>query len=142
MLKKLGKRGSKPTRSHLIPASEFKDNFKRLSRDRFDKDPEVLKVAVGVSPELRNMGKAREASEMMTETPEREEIEEALKKMRESTPGADGQRVAFLREATEEAREIFVELVRFMFEKRAHMWKEKLKIEIMVPLFKKGYRAN
>ena len=100
-----------------------------MSRDRFDEDPEVL---VGAVPEMRD------ANEVMNETLEREEIEA----MRESAPRADGVRISFIREATEEIKEIFVELVKFMFKEEAEKWRESLQMGIMMPLFKKGDKAN
>ena len=68
----------------------------------------------------------------------REEIEEAMKEMRESAPGEDGIRMCYLKEACEEVKDALIGMVQFMFEERVHKWDEWLKGGVMCPLFKKG----
>ena len=85
-----------------------------MSRDKFEEDQEV---AVEEVPDGRNTEKAREGNDMMS--PEREEIEEAMREMKESAPGEGGVQISLIQEPTEEIKERFVELVRFMFEEGA-----------------------
>ena len=82
---KLRKRETKVPMSNQISAAEFKEHFGRVSRDRFEEDPEVLEAVVGVVSEGRNAEKVREANEI----PEREEIE-AMRDTRVSPRGGRG----------------------------------------------------
>ena len=72
----------------------------------------------------------------------REEIEEAVKEMRESAPVENGIRMCYLNEACEEVKDAVIGMVQFMFEERAHKWDEWLKGGVMCPLFKKGDRRE
>ena len=74
--------------------------------------------------------------------PEREEIERAMKEMKDSSPGEDGVRLRYIVEACEEVRMRVIAIVRMMFEKRANEWDESAKSGIIVPLFKKGDRKD
>ena len=89
---------------------------------------------------MRGCEKAREANERINGELGREEIKEAMKKMKESAPGEDGIRMCHLKEACEEVKDALIGMVQFMFEERAHKWDEWLKCEVMCPLFKKGDR--
>ena len=91
---------------------------------------------------MRGCEKAREANECMNGVLGREEIEEAMKEMKESVPGEDGIRMCYLKEAFEEVKDALIEMVQFMFEGRAHKWDEWLKGGVMCPLFKKGDRRE
>ena len=74
--------------------------------------------------------------------PERDEIERAMKEMKDSSPGEDGVRLRYICDACEEVRMKVIEIVRMMFEKRANEWDECVKSGIIVPIFKKGDRRE
>lgn len=142
-LRKIGTKGMKGGVSGaMITVSEFREHFMRVSRDRYEEPPSVIEAAIREVNDLRMDEKAMEANEMMNETPAREEIEEAMKEMRESAPGEDGIRIGFVREACEEVREAVCSMVQRMFEVRADGWDWLLKVGLMVPLFKKGDRND
>ena len=50
----------------------------------------------------------------------REEIEAAMKKMKESAPGENGVRRGYIRSAHEEVKRRVIEMVQNMFESRAN----------------------
>ena len=103
---------------------------------------------IGEVRDLRGCEKAREANECMNGEFVREEIEEAMKEMRESAPGEDGIRMCYLKEACEEVKDALMvqfmiyRIVQFMFDERAHKWDEWLKGGVLCPLFKKGDRRE
>ena len=80
--------------------------------------------------------KAREDNECMISELGREEIEKAMKEMKESAPGEDGIRMCYLKEVWEDVIDALIGMVQFMFEERAHKWDEWLKGGVMCPLFK------
>ena len=92
--------------------------------------------------DMRGNERARCANERLNEMPERDEIERAMKEMRESSPGEDGVRLMYISKACEEVRVRVIEIVRMMFARRANEWDECAKSGIIVPLFKKGDRKD
>ena len=78
----------------------------------------------------------------MNEVSERNEIMNAMKKMREFAPGEDGVIKGYIRNECEEVKSGVVEMVQRMFECRADRWEESVKVGIMVQLFKKGDRND
>ena len=65
-----------------------------------------------------------------------------MKKMRDSSPGEDGTRLIYLLEAGPEVINMVVEMVQFMFLNGAEKWEDSLKLELMIPLHKKGNINN
>jgi len=102
----------------------------------------VMEEVIEGVQDLREDERAKEANEWMNETPEREEIETAMKEMKESAPGEDGVRIGYIRYACEEMKERVIRMVQMMFETRADRWEESVKVGIMVPLYKKGDRND
>lgn len=141
-LRKLGTRNRPAARSTTVTVSEFKEHFERVSKDRYEEEPRVIEEAVRGAVDLRNDRRAREANELLNEVPEREEIMDAMKEMRESAPGKDGVRIGYIRNACEEVKGKVIEIVRKMFECRADKWEESAKVGLMVPLHKKGDRND
>ena len=141
-LKCLGDRNKKAAEGHNITTADFKEHFQQVSQDRYERGAEEIEEAVRGVKDLRRTGEAREAEALLNETPQEEEIERALKKMKESAPGKDGVRVCYLKEAPPAVKAELVRTVKFMFENRAHKWESELKIGQMVPLFKKGDRND
>ena len=74
--------------------------------------------------------------------PESEEIERAIKEMKDSAPGEDAVRMRYIWEACMEVKDKVVNIVNMMFEKRANEWEACMRTGIMIPLFKKGSRMD
>ena len=109
ILNELGMRGKKRAgRGGLLKANDFKEQFERVSSERYEERPEVLEAAVRNARDLRGDRTAREANEEMNEVPSRIEIESVMKEMKESAPGEDGVRISYIRYACEEMKaEVF-----------------------------------
>ena len=143
ILRELGMRGKQRAgRGGLLKANDFKEQFERVSHERYEERPEVIEEAVGNARDLRNDRVAIEANVGMNEIPTRGDIVEVMKEMKESAPGEDGVRISFIRYACEEMKEEVIEMVRKMFVSRAHEWSDLLKGGVIVPLFKKGDRED
>ena len=141
-LRKIGTKGRKAPESNRITVGEFKVHFEKVSRDRYEEEPSVIARAIARVEDLRGDGKAKMANEKLNAVPERVEIEMAMKEMKDSSPGEDGVRLRYIGDACEEVRMRVIAIVRMMFEKRANEWDECAKSGIIVPLFKKGDRAD
>ena len=87
-----------------------------MSEKRYEVDPAVIEIAT--------FERMREANESMNSELGREEIEEAMKEMKESAPGEDGIRMCYLKESFKEVKDALIGMVQFMFEERAHKWDE------------------
>ena len=94
ILKEIGRKEWKAPPSVGITVEEFKEHFEKVSEMRYEVDPAVI----GEVRDLRGCEKAREANECMNGELVREEIEEAMKEMRDSAPGEDGIRMCYLKE--------------------------------------------
>ena len=119
---------------------EFREHFEKVSEQRYEVDPAVIGGVIEKVRDLRGCEKAREANECMNGELGREEIEEAMKEMKESAPGEDGTRMCYLKDACKEVKDALIGMVQFMFEERAHKWDEWLEGEVMYHLLKKGDR--
>ena len=142
ILKEIGRKEWKMPPSVGIKVEEFREHFEKVSEKGYEVDPAVIRGVIEKVRDLRGCEKVREANECMNGELGREEIEEAMKEMRESAPGEDGIRMCYLKEACEEVKDALIGLVQFMFEGRAHKWDEWLKGGVMCPLFKKGDRRE
>ena len=142
-LKKLGTRGFKTApETTTITKEEFKDHFQRISKDRFENDPEIIFEAVDKMEDLRDNEEARRWAIQLDETPSREEILTQMKKMKNSAPGKDGVRLIYILQGGPIILEKIVDLIQFMFENDAIEWEVELKEGQVIPLFKKGDRNN
>ena len=81
-----------------ITVEDFREHFEKVSQKRYEVDPAVIGGVIEKVQDLRGCEKAREANECMNGEHGREEIEEAMKEMRESAPGEDGLRMCYLKE--------------------------------------------
>ena len=78
-----------------------------------------------VIEKVEDMGgnqRARYANERLNVVPERDEIERAIKNMRESSLGEDRVRLMYISKACEDVRMRVIEIVRMMFARRANKW--------------------
>jgi len=141
LLKEIGRKGWKAPASSRITVEQFREQFEKVSVNRYEVEPNVIRRAIEGAKDLRHSEKAREANERMNEDVSREEVIAAMKEMKDSAPGEDEVRLIFIREACEEVKEAVIEMVQCMFEKRADQWNESLKVGLIAPLFKKGDRS-
>ena len=139
-LKKIGTRGKREYGGTTITTNEFKKQFERVSKDRYEVNPSTQDEVLQEVKDLRNDAKAIEANDRLNETPNREEILKAIEEIKESAPGEDEVRIGYIKMACNEVREKIIELVQKMFTVRADKWDDLLKIGLIVPLFKKGDR--
>ena len=141
ILKEIGRKEWKVLPSVGITVEEFREHFEKMSEKRYEVDPAVIGGVIEKMCDLRGYEKAREVNECMNDELGREEIEEAMKEMKESAPGEDGIRMCYLTEACDEVKDALTGMVQFMFEERAHKWDEWLKGRVMCPLFKKRVKG-
>ena len=143
-LKKLECRGYKkaPTTTD-ITKEEFKVHFQKVSKDRFESDPQFLEEVVDMAEDLRGTAKAVEWEEKLNAVPEFEEMVEEMKLMRESAPGEDGVRLSFLLKGGRATLDRVLKVVQFMFVNGADKWEDTLKTGVVIPLYKqKGSRND
>ena len=69
-----------------ITVEEFREHFEKVSEKRYEMDPAVGGGVIEKVRDLRRCKKAREANECTNGELGREEIEEAMKEMKESVP--------------------------------------------------------
>ena len=141
-LEELGRRGMKAREGTNVTVSEFKEHFQRVSCERYEVDPVVIEGVLAGTRDLRGSAEAVLGNEGMNARIEREEIECAIKEIRESAPGKDGVRIGYIRYASEEVKVRVISLVQRMFEEGPGGWEESLRKGVMVPLFKKGDRND
>ena len=91
---------------------------------------------------MRNDERIREAGEELEQNLEREEIEEAIREIKDGTPGIDGVSIKMIKFADEMCKERIIQLIKDMFESPPTDWEDCIKVGLVVPLFKKGERNN
>ena len=90
ILKEIGRKEWKAPPSVGITVEEFREHFEKVSEKRYEVDPAVIAGVTEEVRDLRGCKKARDANDCKNGELGREEIEEAMKEMRESAPGEDG----------------------------------------------------
>ena len=93
---------------------EFREHFEKVSEQRYEVDPAVIREVIERVQDMSGCEKARKVNEWMNGMLGREEIEEATKEMKESAPGEDDIRICYLREACKEVKEALIGLVQFV----------------------------
>ena len=78
-LRKIGARGKPAAKSMKITVNEFKNQFERVSHERYEEEHGVIETAVGRAKDLREWRRVIETNELMNEAPEREDIMKAMK---------------------------------------------------------------
>ena len=141
-LRKIGQKENKTTGSANIAEEKFGRHFSAITEERYEREPAIIEGAVNRVEDLRNTRKASEANEMLNETPEEEEIEAAMKEIKDSAPGKDQVRMRYIRGACQDVKERVVKMIKFMFDNRANTWEESLKIGQVIPIFKKKENRN
>ena len=74
-------------------------------------EPRVIVAAVKGASDLRMDANAREANELINETPELEKIEKAMNEVNESAPRADGVRIGYVWMTCEEVKRRVIVMV-------------------------------
>ena len=70
-----------------LTTTDFKKHFEDLSAQRYEREPHEIEAAMMEMKDLRMEESAREANIMVNEMPEEEEIEDALKEVKDNTTG-------------------------------------------------------
>ena len=142
ILYKLGTRGQKATGEHTLTTEDFKKQFEKVSKDRYEEPPWETGAAVDRARDFRGDRRAIEEEERLNRLISEAEVRKAIKEIRESSPGEEGVRIGYIRHACEEMQGLIIELVQLMFDERADKWSDALKTGVIVPLFKKGNRND
>ena len=121
-----------------ITTGQFKKHFEKLSSQRFERRPQEIERAAARAEDKRRDPEAIEANQLLNETPQEEEIIEAIKYMKDGAPGEDNLRISYIREAHSSVKLEVVKAVQVMFEYPAEEWDTCLKTGMMCPIFKKG----
>ena len=138
VLEDLGRRGMKAQEGTNVTVSEFKEHFQKVSCERYEVDPGVIERVVAGARDLRGTAEAVLGNDSMNARIEDEEVECAIKEIRDSAPGKDGVRIGYIRYASEDVKSRVIGMVQRMFEEGPGSWEESLRKGVMVPLFKKG----
>ena len=142
-LRRIGMKEVKKGREETnISTAGFKVHFSKVSKDRFENDPQFIEEVVSETQDLRGTELAAEWSARLNRPPEREEILGQMGKMKDGAPGEDGVRLSYLLKGGVKVHDKIVEVVRFMFCEDADRWDDALKSGVVVPLFKKGDRDD
>ena len=73
-----------------LTTADFKKHFEDLSAQRHEREPHEIEAAMLEMKDLRMEESSREANIMVNEMPEEEEIEDAIKEVKDSSPGGGG----------------------------------------------------
>ena len=139
LLKQLGQRGkTKAPNTTTLTKEDFKNQFQQVSQNRFENDPEDIEEVLRQVEDISETEKAREWRNFLDEIPEKREILDQMRMMKDSAPGKDGVRLIYIEEAGEEIINLTVKLVQDMYRYSADRWENSLKVGQMVALHKKG----
>ena len=126
-LNDLGMRGVKAREGINVSVTDFKEHFQRVSCERYEVDPGVIEGVVAGTRDLRGSADAVLGNESMNARIERDEIELAIREIRESAPGMDGVRIGYIRYASGKVKDRVIGLVQRMFEGGQGGWEESLR---------------
>jgi len=82
-LKRIGTRGKKEGKGTTITVNEFREHFEKVSKDRYEVSPNIINEVIQEIPDAGHTEKARQANGIMNETPSKEEIEKAMREIKE-----------------------------------------------------------
>jgi hypothetical protein len=131
-----------PPSSTTLTTENFKEQFSKISNERYELSINEIDTAVGETEDRRNMEGTKEMGDFMNETPTKEEIIREMKNVKDSSPGQDGVRITYILNACQEILDEIIKMVQYMFTHRANSWEESLKQGSVIPLFKKGDRND
>ena len=122
LLHQLGTQSSKPTEATTLTGEQFKAHFfenGKISSKRYESNPMDLHRSVEDTPD-RKGHRFKSAAEKLNEAPSFAEIEEAIREVKDSAPGADNARIRYTWNATPELKVNVIHLVQEMFATRAN----------------------
>ena len=114
LLRQLGGRDSKP--NSTITTDEFKTHFQQVSSERYENMPEELMTWVRKMGDWRNDPRHVKANKKLNETPSPHEIEECIKDLKDSAPGADNVRIKYIKLSSQSTKNNVVRIFTEMFE--------------------------
>ena len=143
LLRKLGMRDGKITRpGEYFSVEEYKSHFEKVSQERQEVTNQVMSWVFDRVEDMSSDDSIREAGEELEKTLEREEIEKAIREIKDGAPGIDGVSIKMIKFSDGTCKERIVQLIKDMYERPATEWEDCIKVGLVVPLFKKGERNN
>jgi len=143
LLRELGLRGSKINREQApFTAEEFKAQFSSISNQRYENTNEEIANAIDAIEVNATADTRHTANEKLDANITREEIQKALTGVQEKAPGSDNVRKIMITAAGAEMQGKIFDIVQNMFQTPAAQWSDIAKKGQVIPLFKKGDRAN
>ena len=143
LLRKLGMRDGKITRpDEHFSVEEYKSHFEKVSQERQEVTNQVMSWVFDRVEDMRSDDRIREAGEELEKTLEREEIEKAIREIKDGAPGIHGVSIKMIKFADGTCKERIVQLINDMYERPPTEWEDCIKVGLVVPLFKKGERNN
>ena len=143
LLRKLGVRDGKITRpGKHFSVEEYKSHFEKVSQERQEVTNQVMSWVFDRVEDMRSDDMIREAGEELEKNLEREEIEKAIREIKDGAPGIDGVSIKMIKFADWTCKERIVQLIKDMYERPPPEWEDYIKVGLVVPLFKKGERNS
>ena len=143
LLRKLGMRDGKITKpGEHFSVEEYKSHFEKVSHERQEVTNQVMSWVFDRVEDMRSDDRIREAGEELEKNLEREEIEKAIREIKDRAPGIDRVSIKMIKFADGTCKERIVLLIKGMYEKPPTEWEDFIKVGLVVPLFKKGERNS
>ena len=143
LLRKPGMRDGKITKpSEHFSVEEYRSHFEKVTQERQEVTNQVVNWVYDRVDDMRNDERIREAGEELEQNLEREEIEQAIREIKDGAPGIDGVSIKMIKFADEMCNERIIQLIKDMFQSPPTDWEDCIKVGLVVPLFKKGERNN
>ena len=118
LLRKLGMRDGKTTRpDEHFSVEEYKIHFEKVSQERQEVTNQVMSWVFDRVEDMRSDDRISEASEELEKTLEREEIEKAIREIKDGAPGIDGVSIKMIKFADGTCKERIVQLIKDMYER-------------------------
>ena len=141
--RKLGMRDGQITRpNEHFSVEEYKSHFEKVSQERQEVTDQMMSWVLDRVEEMRNDERIREAGEGLEKSLEREEIEKAIREIKDGAPGTDGVSIKVIKFGDETCKERIIQLRKDMYESPPTDWEDCIKVGLVVPLFKKEERNN
>ena len=92
--------------------------------------------------DMKSDDRIREAGDELEKNLEREEIEKAIREIKDGAPGIGGMSIKVIIFADGTCKEKIVQLIKDMYERPPTEWEDCITVGLVVPLFKKEERNN
>ena len=92
--------------------------------------------------DMRSDDRIGEAGEELEKNLEREEIEKAVREIKDGAPGIDGVSIKMIKFADGTCKERIVQSIKDMYQRPPTEWEDCIKVGFIVPLFKNGERND